>query len=56
MLTRQEEVVRTDLDEHGRFQVISSHAYKQGYLERPIIDEWLEILGRLILRAWPTGK
>lgn len=53
MLTRQEEVGRTDLDEHGRFPATASHAYKHGYLERPIVDEWLQILGQVIQRTWP---
>jgi hypothetical protein len=53
MLSRQEEVGRTDLDEHGRFTATSSHAYKHGYLERPVVDEWLHILGQVIQRTWP---
>lgn len=53
MLTRQEEVGRTDLDKHARFPGIASHAYKCGYLERPIVDEWLHLLGQVIIRTWP---
>lgn len=53
MLTRQEEVGRTDLDEHGRFPATSSHAFKHGYLERPVVDEWLDILGQVIKSTWP---
>lgn len=53
MLTRLEEIGRTDLDEHQRFPATSSHAYKHGYLERPIVDEWLDILGQVIKRVWP---
>lgn len=53
MLTRQEEVGRTDLDDHSRFPATASHAYKHGYLERPIVDEWLHILGQVIARTWP---
>jgi hypothetical protein len=56
MLSRQEEVGRTDLDEHGRFPATSSHAYKHGYLDRPIVDEWLHILGQIIERTWPGIK
>ncbi len=52
MLTRLEEVGRTDLDEHQRFPATSSHAYKHDYLERPIVDEWLIILGQVIERVW----
>ncbi|MBJ2163194.1 polysaccharide deacetylase family protein [Acidovorax sp. IB03] len=53
MLSRQEEVGRTDLDAHGRFPATSCHAFKHGYLERPIVDEWLHILGQVITRTWP---
>ncbi|HDI3190996.1 TPA: polysaccharide deacetylase family protein [Vibrio cholerae] len=52
-LTRLEEVGRKDLDNHQRFPAVSSHAYQHGYLERPIIDEWLMILGLVIQRVWP---
>lgn len=53
MLNRIEEVGRTDLDNHGRFPATASHAYKHGYLERPVVDEWLHILGQVIQRMWP---
>lgn len=53
MLSRQEEVGRTDVDNHGRFPATASHAFKHGYLERPIVDEWLDILGQVIQRLWP---
>ena len=53
MLSRQEEVGRTDLDTHGRFPATSSHAFKHGYLERPVVDEWLHILRQVIQKTWP---
>lgn len=53
MLARQEEVGRTDLDSHGRFPATSSHAFKHGYLERPIVDEWLLVLRQVITCTWP---
>lgn len=53
MLTRQEEIGSTSLDQHGRFPATASHAYKHHYLERPIVDEWLAILGQVMQRAWP---
>jgi len=53
MLTRQEEIGRTDLDDHGRFPATASHAFKHGYLERPIVDEWLAILRQVIKHTWP---
>lgn len=54
MLSRQEEVGRTDLDQHGRFQAKSSHAYIHDYLTRPLVDEWLHVLGQVIGRLWPN--
>jgi hypothetical protein len=53
MLTRIEEIGRTDLDRHGRFPATSSHAYQFDYLERPVVDEWLQILGQVVQRQWP---
>ncbi|MDA8976930.1 polysaccharide deacetylase family protein [Akkermansiaceae bacterium] len=53
MLARVEEISRTDLDQHQRFPATSAHALKHGYLERPIVDEWLHILGQVIQLQWP---
>lgn len=53
MLNRVEEIARSDLDQYQRFPATSSHAYENNYLERPIVDEWLHILGQVILRVWP---
>jgi hypothetical protein len=55
-LSREEELGRNDLDNHGRFAATSSHAYKHGYLERPVVDEWLDILGQVIQFTWPRVK
>lgn len=54
MLNRIEEIGSTELDNHGRFPATSSHAYKHDYLERPIVDEWLNILGQVVQKVWPT--
>lgn len=56
MITRLEEVGRTDLDVHKRFPATSSHAFKYEYLERPVVDEWLVILGQVVERVWPGIK
>jgi hypothetical protein len=52
MLCRQEEIGRTDLDEHGRFPSSASHAFKHAYLESPIVDEWFNVLGQVMRRVW----
>jgi hypothetical protein len=56
MLSRLEEVGSEDLDDHQRFSAISSHAYRHGYLERPIVDEWLDVLAQVMVRVWPELK
>lgn len=53
LLSRREEVGRTEVDQHGRFPASASHAYRHGYLERPVVDEWLHILRQVIQRVWP---
>lgn len=53
MLNRIEEIDRTDLDNHGRYPATASHAFKHDYLERPVVDEWLHILGQVMQRQWP---
>lgn len=55
MLARCEEVDPPAdlLDNHQRFRVTASHAFQFGYLERPIVDEWLGILRQVLGRFWP---
>ena len=47
MLSRLEEIVIPGRDAYGRFLPEASIAYRRGFLNRPIIDEYA-----LILRAW----
>jgi hypothetical protein len=54
MLTRLEEVDHVGGDEHGRFTAAESHAYRHRYLDRPVVDEWLDVLGQVLRRAWPS--
>ncbi len=53
MLARVEEIDRVDLDGYQRFPATASHGYKHGYLKRPVVDEWLNILAQLIANTWP---
>ncbi|RTR05141.1 hypothetical protein EKG36_07910 [Halomonas nitroreducens] len=53
MLSRQEEVDAEARDRHGRFPAGASHAGRYGYLDRPVVDEWLDILGQVMQRQWP---
>lgn len=54
ILTRMEEIGSGTLDGHGRFPAYASHAYKNGYLHRPVVDEYAEIIWYCIKRLWPN--
>ncbi len=53
MLTRYEEVVKQERDKYDRFSAFSSLAYQEGFLERPIINEYLEILWHWLRKNFP---
>jgi hypothetical protein len=54
MFNRVEEIGSKELDKHKRFPAYASHAFRYGYLERPIVDEWMYILGQVIKKTWPN--
>lgn len=56
MLTRYEEVVKKDRDSLDRFPAAASLAYQEGFLERPIINEYLEIMWQWFHRHFPELK
>ena len=49
MLTRWEEYVNRDRDNHNRFPAYESLAFKEGFLDRPIVNEYLEELKAMLL-------
>lgn len=53
ILTRTEEITNPTRDEHDRFPAYASHAYQNGYLHRPIVDEYVEILWWCMKQLWP---
>nr|WP_242479602.1 hypothetical protein [Lamprobacter modestohalophilus] len=53
MLSRYEEAVLPDRDNHDRFPATASLAQRAGFLDRPIIDEYVEILWAAMQRRWP---
>ncbi len=54
MLTRYEEIAVSIRDEHARFPAKASLAYREGFLDRPIVDEYVEILWACMQRLWPN--
>lgn len=56
MLTRYEEYVKPDRDGLDRFPATASLAYQENFLRRPIVNEYLEVLWRLLTTLWPQLK
>ena len=50
MLTRWEEYANKNRDNHNRFPAYESLAYKQGFLDRAIVNEYVEWLKQELLR------
>jgi hypothetical protein len=48
MLTRWEEYVNKSKDLHNRFSAIASLAYKNDFLNRPIVNEYVEMLWNIL--------
>jgi hypothetical protein len=57
MMSRYEEAINKDnLDSHNRFRFKCSFAYKEKFLHRPIVNEYLEILWACIKYLCPNLK
>ncbi len=53
LLTRYEERVCPQRDDHERFPASESLAGREGFLERPLVNEYLEVLWWALARLWP---
>jgi hypothetical protein len=56
MLTRWEEYINKTRDEHNRFPHTASLAYKEGFLNRPIVNEYVELFWSFLLALGYKGK
>lgn len=54
MLSRYEEAVLAERDEHDRFPATASIAHRCGFLDRPVVDEYVEVLWAAMRRLWPS--
>ena len=48
MLSRYEEVVSAAKDRYGRFPASASLAFKEGFLNRPVVNEYIELIRKWI--------
>ena len=56
MLTRWEEYVNITRDQHNRFPGKESIAYKYGFLHRPIVNEYMEMIWSMLQKIGYEGK
>lgn len=56
MLVRWEEYINRTRDSHGRFPGADSIAYKNNFLHRPIVNEYVEMLWNMLKVLGYTGK
>ena len=53
MLTRYEEYLKYHPDNFGRFEASESLAYKNGFLEDPIVEKWVEMFKKALKQKYP---
>ena len=54
LVSRYEEYLEFQPDEYGRFNASSSFAFKNGFLQIPIIDLWVKELSKAFLKRFQT--
>jgi hypothetical protein len=54
LVTRYEEYLEHQPDLHGRFPAASSLAYKQGFLQIPVIDFWAREMSKIFLKKFQS--
>lgn len=54
LVTRYEEYLEFQPDEYGRFKASSSVAFKNGFLEIPVVDLWVREFSKVLLKKFQT--
>lgn len=54
LLSRYEEYLPQEKDQHGRFPAAASVAYKAGFLQQPLVDQWLQRLTTTLVQKFPS--
>jgi hypothetical protein len=54
LITRYEEYLESERDKYGRFCSASSLAFKNGFLDKPVVDLWTRELAKVLLKKFPT--
>jgi hypothetical protein len=54
LITRYEEYLEFQPDEHGRFSASSSLAFRNGFLGIPLVDLWAKEFAKALLKKYPV--
>jgi peptidoglycan/xylan/chitin deacetylase (PgdA/CDA1 family) len=54
LVSRMEEIIRTERDGHARFPTSASIAHAEGFVERPLADEYVDLLFAALRALWPA--
>ena len=54
LVTRYEEYLPYVRDEYGRFQAKESVAWKNGFLDKPVVNMWAGLIAGEITKRWPS--
>lgn len=52
LLSRYEEYLPFKADRHGRFEASESLAYRCGFLDEPVVDQWVEMLKKALVNRF----
>ena len=53
LVSRYEEYLPHREDEHGRFGAEESLAYREGFLQQPVVDQWAQLIKRKLTERYP---
>ena len=53
LISRYEEYLPSKKDQHGRFDALNSIAYKEGFLETPVVDYYALFIRQLFIEKYP---
>jgi hypothetical protein len=53
LISRYEEYLPFKPDEHGRFEANQSLAGRHGFLEKPVVDQWIEMFKSALVEKYP---
>jgi hypothetical protein len=56
LVSRYEEYLPYKSDIYGRFPAKESHAYKNNYLSKPVVNIWANMLGSKLIELFPSIK